>query len=251
MTQMTRAMVLACGLSLTASQAALAQENTLGRWFFDVNAAVQTPGRDLQENGTFPLYDEDITVSGTRKVGSGLVVDGGAGMHLSRRFAVGLSYSWFSASSDVTFTASVPHPLFADRPRSATGTVDNLNRTEHSVHLTAMWRFDLLEGVDLKVGGGPSFFYVSEEGLASATATESGPPWETVSVGFTTATRSANGFGFNVGGDLTYMFTERLGAGALFRYTWGSVTLPMPGGEERDSNGAGGIHLGGGLRLRF
>ena len=251
MTQMTRVVVLACGLGLAASQAAVAQEDLLGRWFLNVNVGLQVPGRDLPEVGTFPLYEEDLTLTGTRKIGSGPVIDIAAGSHLSESFSVGIGYSRFSKKSDVSVTARVPHPLFADRPRSAAGTLNDLNRTEQAIHLMAMWRFVLLEGVDFKVGAGPTYFRVSETGPTAVTATEAGAPFENVTLAFSNGKRRKNGLGFNLSGDLTYMITERLGAGVLLRYTRASIKLPMPGGGTRDDNGVGGLHFGGGLRLRF
>lgn len=251
MTQMTRVVVLACGLGLAAPQAALAQEDLLGRWFVNVNVGLQAPGRDLAEVGTFTLYEEDLTITGTRKIGSGPVIDVAAGTHLSESFSVGIGYSRFSKKSDVGVTARVPHPLFADRPRSGVGGLEGLKHTEQAFHLTAMWRFVLMEGVDFKVGAGPTFFRVSETGPASVTATEKGAPFETVTLNFSDGTRKKNGVGFNVVGDLTYMITERLGAGVLLRYTGASIKLPMPGGATRDKNGVGGLQFGAGVRLRF
>jgi hypothetical protein len=251
MTQMTRVVVLACGLGLAASQAALAQEDLLGRWFLNVNAGLQAPGRDLPEVGTFSLYEENLTISGTRAVGSGVVIDVGAGTHLGESFAVGIAYSRFTKKTDVGVTASVPHPLFADRPRSAAASLNDLKRSEHVIHLTAMWRTLLMEGVDFKVGAGPSFFRVSETGPTQVTATEAGAPFENVTLAFGNGTRKKNGVGFHVVGDVTYMINERLGAGILLRYSAASIKLPMPGGSTRDDNGAGGLQFGGGLRLRF
>ncbi|HSK09665.1 MAG TPA: hypothetical protein VK911_08815 [Vicinamibacterales bacterium] len=251
MTQTTRAMMLACGLILAASQPALAQGELLGRWFLNVNGGFQAPGRDLPEVGAVPLYAQDLTFEGTREIGSSLIIDAAAGMHVSEAFAIGVAYSWMSDSSDVILDASVPHPLFTDRPRAAAAVLEGLGRTEHGIHLMALWRVPLLEGVDLKVGGGPSFFRVSEDGPSTATATEVGEPFDAVAVAFGTDTRSKNGVGFNITSDITYLINERLGAGILLRYTMASIEVPMPGGVTRDDNGVGGLQFGAGLRLRF
>jgi len=251
MTQMTRAMAVAGVLILAASQAAVAQEDLLGRWFLNVNFGLQAPGRKLPEVGSLPLYDEALTIDGTRQVGSAPFVDAGAGIHVSESFALGLAYSRFSKKSDVVITARVPHPLFVNRPRSAAAVLDNLRRTEDAIHVVAMWRFLLLEGVDFKIGLGPSFFRVTETGPVGVTATEAGPPFENVTLAFATGTRRRSGVGGNITGDLTYMITERLGAGMLLRYSAATIKVPMPGGQTRGKNGVGGLQFGLGGRLRF
>jgi hypothetical protein len=252
MTQTTRAMVLACGLVLAASQTALAQgEELLGRWFLNVNIGLQAPGRDLPEVGAVPLYGQELTYTGNRKVGGAPVIDVAAGTHLSETLAVGIAYSRMSRSSDVLVNASVPHPLFTNRPRAVAAPLNDLGRAEHGIHLTGFWRMSLMEGVDFKVGGGPSFFRVSEDTPSTVTATEAGEPFDTVSLAFDTASRSKNGIGLNITGDLTYLVTETLGGGIFLRYTLASVEVPMPGGLTRDDNGVGGLQFGIGVRLRY
>lgn len=250
MTQTMRTMALAFGLLLVASHEAVGQEALLGRWFVNVNVGLQAPGRDLQEVGAVPLYGENLTFTGTREVGSAPVIEAGAGIHVSESFALGISYGRFSKKSDVPVTASVPHPLLVGQPRTVTAGIPDLARTENAVHIDAMWRFVLLEGVDFKLGAGPTFFSVSETGPNAVTATESGAPFQTVSLAFSNGKRKKNGVGFNIVGDLTYLVTERIGAGILLRYTGGSIELPMPG-ADRDDNGVGGFQFGLGLRLRF
>ena len=251
MIQKTRTVVLVCGLILAVSQGAFGQEDLLGRWFVNVNVGLQAPGRDLEEKGSFPLYNELLTFTGTREVGSAPVIDALAGIHVTESFALGIGYGRMSKKSDVPVTASVPHPVFTGRPRNVAGVLNGLRRPENAIHFDAMWRFVLLEGVDFKIGAGPTFFRVSETAPNTVTVTEAGAPFQNVTLAFGNGTRRKNGVGYNVVGDLTYLITESLGAGVMLRYTGGSIELPLTGGGTRGKNGVGGLQFGVGGRLRF
>jgi len=57
---------------------------------------------------------------------------------------------------------------------------------------------------------------------------------------------SGNGFGGNVGADLSTFFSDRYGFGVFVRYLATNVDLPSAAGVK-----AGGVQAGVGLRLRF
>jgi hypothetical protein len=57
---------------------------------------------------------------------------------------------------------------------------------------------------------------------------------------------SGNGFGGNVGADLSTFFSDRYGFGVFVRYLAANVDLPSAAGVK-----AGGVQAGVGLRLRF
>jgi hypothetical protein len=57
---------------------------------------------------------------------------------------------------------------------------------------------------------------------------------------------SGNGFGGNVGADLSTFFSERYGFGVFVRYVAAKVDLPSASGVT-----VGGVQAGAGLRLRF
>jgi hypothetical protein len=60
--------------------------------------------------------------------------------------------------------------------------------------------------------------------------------------------------GFNVGADITWSLAPHLGVGTVTRYSRAKVTLD-PGAESAVSRAielhAGGLQIGGGIRLRF
>ena len=62
----------------------------------------------------------------------------------------------------------------------------------------------------------------------------------------TSARQSRGKAGFNVGGDVAYMFQPHVGVGADVRFTRARIAL-----TDTATVTAGGAHIGGGLRLRF
>ena len=55
--------------------------------------------------------------------------------------------------------------------------------------------------------------------------------------------------GFNVGADLSYMLSAKVGVGTTVMFSRARVSLPSTGHDLTVS--AGGAHVGAGLRFRF
>jgi hypothetical protein len=106
-----------------------------------------------------------------------------------------------------------------------------------------VWMVPVTDKVDVGVSFGPSIFFVGQEIPGAITVTEPGP---TVS-GVTTQKVDKTGAGINLGVDVTYLLTKRVGIGGLMRYTWGSVDID----GANDSMSVGGFQIGVGGRLRF
>jgi opacity protein-like surface antigen len=245
MTAVTKAVLCACALGLVAASPAAAQ-GPLYRGFLSVNFGVQATSRSHDESGTFELYGETGTVEGTREVGAGPLFDVSGGFIVWKNILVGVGYSRFSDQGDVALEARVPDPLHFDRPRSAAITLADAAHTEHAFHVQALYALQLTEKLDVMLGGGPSFFSLTQDVLDEIVATEG----STLTVTGTTASVSESAVGFNVGADLTYLFTDRLGAGFFARYSEASVNMPAGEGATRDVK-VGGFQLGAGLRFRF
>ena len=62
--------------------------------------------------------------------------------------------------------------------------------------------------------------------------------------------QSDSAVAFTAGLDGTYRLTPQFGIGAFFRYSGASSDMPLSGGGTVTVE-AGGIQIGGGLRVRF
>ena len=243
-----RIVVLAAALVCAAAGPAGAQGQAQGRWyegvFVNVNGLAQTSSRDVPVRGSFALYDEVATFEGRREIGGGGVFDISAGLRdVWRDLAVSIGYSRFGDSSGVDITALVPDRLVPNSPHQQVLTAGQLDHTENAVHLSVVWFWPFIEKVDVAVSGGPSIFNVNQDTVTITEANvESGTSTLT---GINRTKGSDTAVGFNLGVDVTYMVTRRIGAGALLRYAAASGEIA---GVSVD---VGGLQVGAGVRVRF
>jgi hypothetical protein len=225
-----------------AAAPAYAQMQWQDRGFANINVLAQPQSRDVTVSSTFTLYDEAATVTGPRKIGGGAVFDLSGGYRVWRNLAVGIGYSHFSDSSDVTVTARIPDPLVFDQPVQQDLNAGSLDHSENAVHFSAVWFWPVTDKIDVAISAGPSVFNVSDQGVTGVTV----QPNTSIATGVTTDKASETGIGVNAGVDVTYLVTRKIGAGLLLRYAGSSVDLPTV-----DSLSVGGFQIGAGLRYRF
>jgi hypothetical protein len=97
--------------------------------------------------------------------------------------------------------------------------------------------------------GGPSFFQVEQTIVTNFDYSES-YPFDTATFSRAiTNTQSESKMGFNVGGDVAYFFSNDVGVGGTLQYSGATVEMTVPSGTADVK--AGGLQVGGGLRLRF
>lgn len=248
----TRLALFILGFTLALGSDAAAQMRAWeAKGFINVNFGVQSGSHDLEQNGSFPLYDETARFNGPLTVEGGGLFDIGGGARVWRNLAVGVTFSRVSDTSDATLTAQIPHPVFFNRPRTATTTAVGLEHRENAVHVHAMWVQPITDKLDVAIGAGPAFFSVTQQLVTGITVSEGGAPFTTVTIGSgNVSEEKENATGFSVGVDVTFMATRQVGGGFFFRYASASVDLPAGGGSTTTLD-VGGVQVGGGVRVRF
>jgi hypothetical protein len=241
------AATLAVTVVSAAAQTPAASSLQDPRWFASLNGGVQTGSQDLTRSVTFGLYDETATVGTEQSIENGGFIDISGAARLYEQYGVGLAYNSLSKSNPGTFSASLPHPVFFDQPRTLTGSA-TLEHEEKAVHVSAMWFMQYTDKIDFAFGIGPSFFTVRQGFIRGISFTENVTSVTLNAVDAPTLKES--GVGFHLSGDVTYAVTRNIGAGVLLRYTRGGVTFDIADGESVDVD-AGGFQIGGGIRLRF
>ena len=164
--------------------------------------------------------------------------------------AVGLTISRVGGGGDARVSASLPHPVRFDAPRSAqlTSTSDH---SERAVHLQALWTIPVRDWFDVTVSAGPSFYSVRQELVTEFFFAEGAEPFHSVTAtGTTQLTRAESAVGLNLGVDGVYMLTPRIGSGLTLRYSGASVDLPGASGQTVSVD-AGGFQAALGIRFRF
>ncbi|MEP6916387.1 MAG: outer membrane beta-barrel protein [Acidobacteriota bacterium] len=241
--KMIKAGLLCFAMCAAVAPKAAAQMTWTDNGFANISVGGQAGSHSLATSTTFPLYDETATAATAQKVKGGGLFDVSAGYKVWRNLAVGIGFSSTSGKSDTAVAASIPDPLFFDRPRAVTASATGLKHSENVVHLMAVWMVPVTDKIDVAISAGPSIFSVKQDVPASLTIAEPGPTVGSVAV----SSEKKTSAGVNVGVDVAYMLTKRFGVGGLARYTGGSVTLP--GTTEKLT--VGGFQIGGGLRVRF
>jgi hypothetical protein len=253
MKQVFRITVCVLGLTLLSSQAfgqALPWE---GRGFVNVNFGIQVKSTSLATaNETFPAYDESGKLTTAQTIDTQApFIDFGGGVRVTGNFGVGFSYSRLSSDGSALVSLEVPSPLVYDQPRTATSTLTGLEHVEQGFHFQAIWMLPVSDKFDVVFSGGPTLFQLSQGVVQSPVSwSEVGSPYTQVNLTASPATATGSKFGFNVGADLTYRFSNMVGVGGLVRYASATVSLTNEGGAPLDVK-VGGFQLGGGLRVRF
>lgn len=243
MAKTTKTLVLMTCLALAGASnvSAQMQPPPATRGFVNVNVGAQPQRRSFGTSGTFPIHDETGTFRSDQIVTNGPFVDFSGGVKAWQNLSFGVGYSTYSSHGNSSVTASIPHPLFFNQPRTSTQDVPSLQRTEHGVHVMAVWLMPVTNKIDVALSVGPSFIQVKQR-LVSSVTVAAGTQTFTPNV----STESGTVKGANIGVDGTYMFSPRFGAGMLIRYAGGKVDLPSVKGVR-----AGGFQGGIGARIRF
>jgi hypothetical protein len=233
----------------TAKPAPAAQP--IDRIYVSVNGAFQTGGSDFGETVTFTENAESGTFSTDYEVKSGPAFNVSVGAGLWRNIGVGVGVTRFSKNTPTVLSASVPHPFFFNRPRSVDGDVAGLNREELAVHVQARATFVPNPRIQAVVFAGPSFFKVKQDVVNDFEVSETYPfDTATFSRGLTREVDESK-IGFNVGADVGYFFTRQVGVGGSVQWAGTTIDAPASSGTGTFDIKAGGLQVGGGLRLRF
>jgi hypothetical protein len=216
-------------------------------WF---NAGYQPVSNKFSSTVTFTRYAEQGTVTTPYPVKSGLAFEGGGGARVWRDLVVGAAVSRYSTSGTATVSARIPHPFFFNTFRDVQGTSPTLTRSEVAVHAFAMWMLAPSDKMQVGVFGGPSYVSVTQTLVTGVDVTDT-YPYDTAAFSAARAEeQSKSNPGFNAGADFTYLLGKQVGVGASVRFSRASIPFKQPDGQTL-STPAGGLQVGGGIRLRF
>jgi hypothetical protein len=220
-----------------------AQMQWTDKGFANVSFGVQAPSQTLLTNTTFEIYGETATQTAEQQVGGGAFFDIAAGYKVWRNMAVGVGLTFAGSSSDLAVNAQIPDPVFFDRPRAVSTTLNDAKHRQTAVNLTGTWMMPVTDKVDVGFQFGPTIFLVSQDVPGTLQVQEPGPTITSAEL----IKDDHTGFGIHFGVDTTYLVTPKIGVGVLVRYSYGSVDIV---GAD-DSLTLGGFQIGFGGRFRF
>ncbi len=217
-----------------------------------MNAGVQDI-QEFTETQTFDEYFEQGSFTLTRPMERPVFYDGSIGVTVWRRLEVIGAFSFLTNTGPGELTASVPHPLTFNKPRSVTGEVSTVQRREMGYHIDLGWRVTATPNLEFTAFGGPSIFVADQvlvTGLRLGLANEV-YPFDTLAFpAVDTESQTQTVIGYNAGVDMTWRFTRTFGLGLLLRYTAGKKDFTPPDGQPIEIE-VGGLQAGGGLRVIF
>jgi hypothetical protein len=230
------------GVALCAASAhAQTPTPSTEKFFLNVNTGGELATRTINQTSSQVVYGETASLTSNQPIKRGVVFDFDGGYRVRSDFFAGLLVSTFNTTSDATFSASIPDPLFYNRPKTVTGTLTGLKRTEVAVAPHITWARPLTDKVDLNFGLGIAFIHVSQD-TASGFTVPNGTQNATILQ--TTETKNATGPFAQI--DLVYSLQPKIGVGGFLRYAGAKVDLPSV-----PKANIGGMQAGGGVRLRF
>ncbi len=250
---------LLAGCTLLLASPLAAQENRAWpeRTFVTIDVPFQPLNNDFSESLSFAdtlRKSESVTFVAGYESTRGALFDVGAGIRLANRVGVGLTTSWFQYSGSGTFDLKVPNPLVANKPLDLTGTVSGLKRNELGIHIQALYAVALAKRARVLLAGGPSIFHTKQD-LVRSIEFDTLPGFTSLKFDQALITEvKKTVVGFNVSADITWALASHLGVGTVTRYSRAKLTLD-PGAESAVSRAieihAGGLQIGGGIRLLF
>jgi len=217
-----------------------------------LNASFWPTQTSFSDSRTFTEYAEPTTIHTSYEAGSALGPD--AALQVSLFHGLGLLVGYSYASRDVSGQVEVsrPHPLYLNRPRSASAGLSGYGLAQGALH------FDLAYAraaghLDWALFAGATLFQVEADLLGKPTYDEA-YPYDELAITATPSTNvTDNPVGFNVGGRLDYRFgrSGRFGAGVQVLYSTASAKLRATPDATEASFDAGGLSVGAGLRVYF
>jgi len=215
-----------------------------------VSYGIQTSGDSVGQSFTVTKNVEPATIAWTMPLDQAPLFDIGGWVKLAGRIGAGVSYSRLSRSADATINASIPHPFYFNQPRAISGTQPGLHEEEGAVHIDVVALAAATDNLELTVFGGLSVFNAKQDLVTDVTYTESYPYDTATFTGATVSRQSVTKSGYNVGADVSWMFSERVGVGGLVRFSRATADYSVSS-TNQVSVDLGGLQAAAGIRFRF
>jgi len=249
MKRYTLALPIVAALAAFASDADAQTNSWRNLDYVSLNGLYQSTPINFTTDAKMDLYQETGDVRTGHRIEPGPVYDVTAGGKVRGRLGISYTLSYRKQTETGEVTANVPHPFYYNQSRLVAGDT-RLNHEDLAFHVAARWPVPVSNAIQLSLFGGPSFFRVTQDMVSNVEVRESFPFDQAEYAGASVAAEHASRLGFNAGADAAYYFTRSIGVGGLVRFSQARVNMPLPDGNKASVK-AGGVQVGGGLRLRF
>jgi hypothetical protein len=217
-----------------------------------VNAAFWPTGPSYSDTQTFTEYAEQTTIHTSYDAGSAFGPDLAVQVNLHRGLGVLVGYSHSTRDVAGTVNVSRPHPLYLNKPRTATAETSGYKLAEGALYLDVAYARPAGR-LEWAVFAGVALFQVEADLLSKPTYTEVYPYDELLIASTSSTSAKDSPAGFNVGGRLDWRLgrSKRFGAGLQVGYATASVKLKGTPESTEATSDAGGFSVGAGVRVYF
>jgi hypothetical protein len=215
-----------------------------------LNGGLQTTSRAFSAASTFDRSGETGALRSEYSSDEPFAIDAGLHSVAADGLTASVAVTYTSKPFGGAVTADVPHPFFFDRPRTVNGASPSVRRRELALHFDAGWTVALSRSTRVAVVAGPSYFWVTQ-GLVTELSVSEAYPYDTAAfLSVSTREASLHRWGYHGGVDLSQRMWRSVGVGFIARYSRASFKFPIVEGQNATVH-AGGLQLGGGVRLTF
>src|SRR5262249_38568375 len=167
--------------------------------FLDINAGIAGRPDGLTTGTTFALFGENGSAVTRIEPDTSALLDARLGYRIRPHVGVAVGVSGGQSDVAATTTASVPSPIRFASPTIVSLDGGSAKRREIGFHLQAVYAQQLTDTLLLSIAGGPSIVHL-QQGVPSVTVSASTPA-------VASANETGNGFGGNIGADLSSLFS--------------------------------------------
>jgi hypothetical protein len=228
------------------------------RGWFDVSFGLALPQNNEFSNFVeIPFRRETFRVDANYELGLGAAIDLNGGVMFNRHVGIGFGITGQGHVRPADVAISVPDLLDFNNSATDESSTDDLTRSEGGIHISGVYTVQPNRAFTVRVFGGPTFFRATQELVTDVSYRETILPTNTVTITNTEIEEfDGTGWGFHAGADFAAYFTRVFGLGGVVRYSKGTVTMPIGLSVNLDDPQdfdypVGGLHLAGGIRLRF
>lgn len=245
-------------VALFTSVSATAQVPERKGWV-DINVGVATSAqKELTTSVSFPDGGGEFeTYKTIYRSPSGASVDFGGGFLFAPKLGIGISFGGTAHEGNADLNIRIPHPYYFNRYAVDDAMTDGkLKKAEGAVHIQFV-----VQAVDtgngrVRLYAGPTYFRLTADAISDIR-------YQQILVGtanlvtvsqYDTEEVEATGWGFHLGADASYFFTNVFGLGGFARLSRGEVTVEDSRIYSADGPvdvKVGGFQAGIGLRFRF
>jgi hypothetical protein len=259
MRQLSTTAAVVCALAIAAAADAQAGRE---RVWIDVNAGSEgSAAASFAMNASVDAYAEQADFGAHYTLPRRASFDVGGGFMLTPIVGVGVSVGGSEHEAQADLSARLPHPYFFNAFASAAGQTDiPMQRIERSLSVHAMFVPWQTKHLRLRGFVGPGYYRIQQDSVTDITYQQfyfiHSPTNVAELTDYEFERNDGSGWGFHAGADASVFFTRTIGVGAFAKYGRASIDLENTVAtafdrDERVSVKAGGLQVGGGVRLKF